>query len=271
LVDPAVSSAGVMQAPSLWLGTDCRGFGAVRMCLQTRRFPRAIRPTSAELLSIHCPKCAPESDALANGPRERTRSLSGFLKRAADGTRTHDLLHGNQKLSFRETQESPANRLVSGWHSKVRCPGITGDTRGVSKPIANRLGRCEENARSPRSAVVRATGRGRPPLPAGRRGTMRRRRRFASRCRPADVVVVRPRAIRGLRGPWSSGKLEVGLDGSRCIVEMRTGSGETFASFRPLSKRSARKDTFEPEDRRSAGAPAGSGIRPSQSGLIRSG
>jgi hypothetical protein len=31
---------------------------------------------------------------------------------AADGTRTHGLLHGNQKLSFQKIDKSPANRLV---------------------------------------------------------------------------------------------------------------------------------------------------------------
>jgi hypothetical protein len=49
------------------------------------------------------------------------------------------LLHGKQKLSFRKAQESPANRQVSDDCAKARCPGITGDTRGFSKPMANRL------------------------------------------------------------------------------------------------------------------------------------
>src|SRR3954466_14362332 len=48
---------------------------------------------------------------------------------AADGTRTHDLLHGNQKLSFWKAQKSPANRGRFLHDARKRdAPGLPADT-----------------------------------------------------------------------------------------------------------------------------------------------
>src|SRR4051794_19317458 len=47
---------------------------------------------------------------------------AGFSE-AADGTRTHDLLHGKQKLSSWQVQGSPANRPVSANPCRAQCPG----------------------------------------------------------------------------------------------------------------------------------------------------
>src|SRR5436190_13060814 len=55
--------------------------------------------------------------------RLQSRGFAGTSE-AADGTRSHDLLHGNQKLSFRRVQKSPAKRQVL--HDAREC-----DDRGL--------------------------------------------------------------------------------------------------------------------------------------------
>jgi hypothetical protein len=61
---------------------------------------------------------------------------------AADGTRTHDLLHGNQKLSFRKLQQSPANDrfLRDAPKSNARrLPAIHGDLANQWQTVCDRL------------------------------------------------------------------------------------------------------------------------------------
>jgi hypothetical protein len=51
--------------------------------------------SDAEITVHSLSKVRPESDALANGPHEKSVRGKPFAQ-AADGTRTHDLLHGKQ-------------------------------------------------------------------------------------------------------------------------------------------------------------------------------
>jgi hypothetical protein len=65
------------------------------------------------------------SEGLARGGNEKPAHRAG-LSEAADGTRTHDLLHGNQKLSFRKVRKA----LQIGWFLQALQSVMPGDYRG---------------------------------------------------------------------------------------------------------------------------------------------
>jgi hypothetical protein len=76
-----------------------------------------------ELLSIHCPKFGPESEALANGHIRKPAQEAGFAQ-AADGTRTHDLLHGKQYV------ESPIFSMHADFFASADAIGLHPITAG---------------------------------------------------------------------------------------------------------------------------------------------
>ena len=79
------------------------------------------------------PDSARESRSNApGGPGSvKARPLHRAVREAADGIRTHDLLHGKQNMGEGAAHNLPANRRFLARRAANRCPGFHAELRGV--------------------------------------------------------------------------------------------------------------------------------------------
>jgi hypothetical protein len=73
----------------------------------------------------------PDADAQADCAREKCLQMQAFL-RAADGIRTHDLLHGKRNLGSRASHESPAKRGFPSYRRSAMLSSFCREIAGVS-------------------------------------------------------------------------------------------------------------------------------------------
>jgi hypothetical protein len=91
----------------------------------------SVRESSPDATSAH-------SRMLGTGWRARKPLGSGHFSEAADGTRTHDLLHGKKKLIWRcGLLFACKRRLFRPEESRAKYPAIRADSREFSEPFPN--------------------------------------------------------------------------------------------------------------------------------------
>src|SRR3954469_23597713 len=106
---PAVSPLGFMAARRL-TGTQTVDGSARQRAPANTRVVLAGVTSGVARLSIHCPKYGPESDALANGPHEETRSWSGHLTKRLMGLEPTTFCMASSSCVSADRWKAPANR-----------------------------------------------------------------------------------------------------------------------------------------------------------------
>jgi hypothetical protein len=130
----------------------------------------------------------PDADAQADCARKKALQILTF-PRAADGIRTHDLLHGKQNVCFLFGADIPCKRDRSG--VSMPCsgsPAFTGSSRGFRHPRGTRCeppepGNGRRRAEGSRPEVRGVSRRARPPPGRSPQPT--------TRCDPRDSSVSR--------------------------------------------------------------------------------